>query len=180
VRKAVSNCKTCAEVKPRYYRSGSETLIKAIRPMECFSLDFKDRFRRQAVAVTCWQQLMSTSVRIWQRQQSNAVSISSLPCVERQDLFIPIMGQPLCLAISRSTCFGGALSLAPVVFIIRLERGRPRKLLALYGKQCTSWNRVVKPRTASIALGSCFRGFAAFGAVVIMHCYKHYPSWTFL
>jgi len=43
VRKVVSNCKTCAEVKLRCYRRGSATLIKASRPMERISLDFKGR-----------------------------------------------------------------------------------------------------------------------------------------
>jgi len=41
VRRIVSNCKICAESKPRFYRPQEESLIKAMRPMERFNLDFK-------------------------------------------------------------------------------------------------------------------------------------------
>jgi len=42
MRRDVSNCKTYAKVKPRYYGSDSATLIKATRSMERISLDFQD------------------------------------------------------------------------------------------------------------------------------------------
>jgi len=37
----VSSCKICAEVKPQFYRGGKATLVKAMKPMERLSLDFK-------------------------------------------------------------------------------------------------------------------------------------------
>jgi len=41
VRRIVSNCKICAEVKPQFYRPQEGSLIKAMRPMERLNLDFK-------------------------------------------------------------------------------------------------------------------------------------------
>ena len=38
----VSACKICARVKPLFVRRDQETLIKAMRPMERISIDFKD------------------------------------------------------------------------------------------------------------------------------------------
>ena len=41
VKRVVSNCKTCAEVKPQYYRPDMKVLVKATQPMERLSMDFK-------------------------------------------------------------------------------------------------------------------------------------------
>ena len=41
VKAVVSICKTCAEVKPQFYRGGKAPLVKAMKPMERLSLDFK-------------------------------------------------------------------------------------------------------------------------------------------
>jgi len=170
----VSNCETCAEVKQRYFCCVSITLIKAVRPMERICLDFKGPFASTSGNSHLLIALMNTPdsflpsrVIIWQRKQSYAVSINSLSCVEQQDLFIPPMGQPLCLGISRSTCLRGALHQVPVVFTNRLK----------WAGRETCWHsvessavRIEKAWAASIALGSCFGGYSAFCAVVIMHC----------
>ncbi|XP_076803121.1 uncharacterized protein LOC143447076 [Clavelina lepadiformis] len=42
IRKVCSNCKICAENKPRFYRPPETALIKATKPMERISIDFKD------------------------------------------------------------------------------------------------------------------------------------------
>jgi len=39
------NCKTCAEIKPQFFRPASRTLIKAIRPRDRVSVDFKGPIR---------------------------------------------------------------------------------------------------------------------------------------
>ena len=36
-----ASCKICAEVKPRFYKPPEMHVIKATRPMERFSTDFK-------------------------------------------------------------------------------------------------------------------------------------------
>ena len=41
VKNAVSSCKVCAEVKPRFYRPNQQVLVKATQPMERLSMDFK-------------------------------------------------------------------------------------------------------------------------------------------
>ena len=41
VRRVTSACKICAEVKPQFFRQENEPLIKAMRPMERISIDFK-------------------------------------------------------------------------------------------------------------------------------------------
>jgi transposase InsO family protein len=41
VKKTCSNCKTCAELKPQFYRKPEGTLIHATKPMERLSIDFK-------------------------------------------------------------------------------------------------------------------------------------------
>jgi len=73
-----------------------------------------DHFGREAVTLTCSLEVMNTPdslllshVRIWQRQQPYAVSIDYLLCVEQQVSNFPTMGQFLCLATSRNTCFRG-------------------------------------------------------------------------
>ena len=41
VKRVVSSCKICAEVKPKFSQGKQGTLIKAIKPMERLSIDFK-------------------------------------------------------------------------------------------------------------------------------------------
>ena len=41
VRKVVNQCKTCAELKPRFFKQFSGTLIKATQPFQRLSIDFK-------------------------------------------------------------------------------------------------------------------------------------------
>ena len=41
VKRVVSTCKVCAEVKPVFYKREPGVLIKATQPMERLSLDFK-------------------------------------------------------------------------------------------------------------------------------------------
>ena len=41
VKRVVSSCKICAELKPEFFRSNQNVLIKATNPMERLSLDFK-------------------------------------------------------------------------------------------------------------------------------------------
>ncbi|XP_076820975.1 KRAB-A domain-containing protein 2-like [Clavelina lepadiformis] len=41
IRKVCSSCKTCAENKPRFYRTPQTALIKATEPMEQINIDFK-------------------------------------------------------------------------------------------------------------------------------------------
>ena len=41
VKRVVSSCKICAEVKPQFFRSNQSVLIKGTQPMERLSLDFK-------------------------------------------------------------------------------------------------------------------------------------------
>ena len=41
VKNAVSSCKVCTEIKPRFYRPNQEVLVKATQPMERLSMDFK-------------------------------------------------------------------------------------------------------------------------------------------
>ena len=41
VKKVVSDCRTCAVCKPRYYRSEATPLIRALRPFDRLSIDFK-------------------------------------------------------------------------------------------------------------------------------------------
>ncbi|XP_055869763.1 uncharacterized protein LOC129923337 [Biomphalaria glabrata] len=41
VRKVVNQCKTCAELKPRFFKQFSGTLIKATQPFQRVSIDFK-------------------------------------------------------------------------------------------------------------------------------------------
>ena len=42
VRKMTASCKICAEVKPRFYKPSEMHVIKATKPMERLSIDFKD------------------------------------------------------------------------------------------------------------------------------------------
>ena len=39
--KRVQNCHTCAEVKPQFFKPAFQTLIKAVRPWDRISVDFK-------------------------------------------------------------------------------------------------------------------------------------------
>ena len=41
VRKCCENCKTCAEIKPRFFVANQHVLVKATQPMERLNLDFK-------------------------------------------------------------------------------------------------------------------------------------------
>ena len=41
VKKTCNSCQICAELKPRFYRADTGTLIKATKPMERLSVDFK-------------------------------------------------------------------------------------------------------------------------------------------
>ena len=41
VKRVCSNCKICAKIKPRFYKKEEESLIKATRPWERISIDFK-------------------------------------------------------------------------------------------------------------------------------------------
>ena len=41
VRKVVTNCKICAEIKPNFCKTPESHLIKATQPMERLSIDFK-------------------------------------------------------------------------------------------------------------------------------------------
>ena len=41
VKKTSLDCKTCAEVKPRFFRKQTQTLINATQPWQKISLDFK-------------------------------------------------------------------------------------------------------------------------------------------
>ena len=41
VKKVCSNCRICAELKPKFYKPDSSTLIWSIRPMERVNIDFK-------------------------------------------------------------------------------------------------------------------------------------------
>ena len=41
VKKTYQNCNTCVEIKPRFYRKPTETLISATQPWQRISLDFK-------------------------------------------------------------------------------------------------------------------------------------------
>lgn len=41
VKKTCASCRICSELKPQFYRPTGETLIKATRPMERLSIDFK-------------------------------------------------------------------------------------------------------------------------------------------
>ena len=42
VKQTCQNCNTCAEIKPRFYRKPTETLILATQPWQRISLDFKE------------------------------------------------------------------------------------------------------------------------------------------
>jgi hypothetical protein len=41
VKKTCSSCRTCAELKPQFYRQQAGVLIKATQPMERLGIDFK-------------------------------------------------------------------------------------------------------------------------------------------
>ena len=41
IKTVISNCRTCAECKPRLYRPTESNLIKATQPFERISIDFK-------------------------------------------------------------------------------------------------------------------------------------------
>ena len=41
IRKCCRDCATCAEVKPQFYAASNNALVKATRPMERLSVDFK-------------------------------------------------------------------------------------------------------------------------------------------
>jgi len=41
VKRVCSECRSCAEIKPRFFRKCDETLIKAIQPWQTISTDFK-------------------------------------------------------------------------------------------------------------------------------------------
>ena len=41
IKKLCANCRTCCELKPSYYKSNQNTLIKATQPFERISVDFK-------------------------------------------------------------------------------------------------------------------------------------------
>lgn len=78
VRKVVSNCPLCAEVKPRFFRKTTGTLIKATQPFERVSVDFKgplpsyngkpylltviDEFSRFPFAIACKDMSSSTVI----------------------------------------------------------------------------------------------------------------------
>ena len=58
------NCKTCAEVKPHFYKPPSQALIKAIRPWDRVSVDFKGPVRgpRPYLLITLASNFFSLSV----------------------------------------------------------------------------------------------------------------------
>ena len=41
IKQVVSNCSVCCELKPRYLKKETQSLIKATRPFQCLDLDFK-------------------------------------------------------------------------------------------------------------------------------------------
>ena len=77
VKKVCTNCRICAEVKPRYYNKPSESLIKSTRPWERVSADFKgpvagrnnyiffvvDEFSRYPFAIACNNISSSTVIK---------------------------------------------------------------------------------------------------------------------
>jgi len=80
--------------------------------------------------------------KVWQRQGMAAATVTRcldklFAVCEQQVSYVLAIGHLLCLAISRCTCYRGALHPPPVIFIIRLKMARLRKLLELYGKQCS-------------------------------------------
>ena len=47
VKRVCSTCKICAELKPKFFQKPPETLMKAMRPWERISIDFKGPVRRK-------------------------------------------------------------------------------------------------------------------------------------
>ena len=103
VKKVCSNCRVCAELKPRFYKKPSETLIKSTSPWERISVDFKgpvegknryilfvvDEFSRYPFAFACSN--LSTSIIIQ--------CLSQLFC---------LFGFPMCIHSDRGSTFVSA------------------------------------------------------------------------
>ena len=53
VKKTCQNCNTCAEMKPRFCRKPTETLISATQPWQRISLDFKAPVKRKKKSFDC-------------------------------------------------------------------------------------------------------------------------------
>ena len=100
VKKVCTNCRICAEVKPRYYSKPSESLIKSTRPWERVSVDFKgpvagrnnyiffviDEFSRYPFAFAC----------------NNISSSTVIKCLSQ--LFC-LFGFPACIHNDRGSAF---------------------------------------------------------------------------
>ena len=79
IKNACSSCKTCAELKPKFYKPTNNKLIKSTRPMERLSIDFKgplpsqsrniyiftavDEFSRFPFAIPCSDVSASTVIK---------------------------------------------------------------------------------------------------------------------
>jgi len=148
VRRIVSNCKICAEVKLRFYRPQERSLINAMRPMERLNVAFKDFFSQIVTIITCSLWLTNTHVFLlyshagkWLRQLLSNVSIDSLLCVGRQGSFILITALLLYGRNLRRIYSNEELLQAHPVFITSLEMVRRRKLLERFGRPLKwPWN----------------------------------------
>ena len=103
VKKACSNYRVCAELKPRFYKKPSETLTKSTRPWERISVDFKgpvegknryilfvvDEFSRYPFAFACSNLSTSTAIQC----------LSQLFC---------LFGFPMCIHSDRGSAFVSA------------------------------------------------------------------------
>ena len=100
VKRVCTNCRVCAEIKPRYFHKPPETLIKSTRPWERISVDFKgpvegkhkyvlfviDEFSRYPFAFPCNDISSSTVIQC----------LSQLFC---------LFGFPACIHSDRGSAF---------------------------------------------------------------------------
>jgi len=181
VRQVVSNSKTCAEVKLRYYRIGSAALINAIRPIERINLDFKgplpltsgnsylliaiDEYSRFPFAFPCKDMMTATVIRCLDKLftlwgTAEIVHSDNGPAIVSGDFKKYLLQRGIASKFQWYLSSGWKWA------------GRENCWHCMESSAAS----FEKTRIASIALGSCFGGCAAFCAVDIMHCYKHYPS----
>ena len=105
VKQVCSNCRICAEVKPRFFHKPPETLIKAMQPWERLSIDFKgplegrnkyilfviDEYSRFPFAFPCKDMSASTVVQCL----SNLFSLFGLPLYVHSDRGSSFMSREL-------------------------------------------------------------------------------------
>ena len=147
VRKVISECRTCAMLKPKFYKPPQTPLIRALRPMDRMSIDFKgplpitkfgnrylliivDEYSRFPFAFPC----------------RDMTSLSVIRCLSQ---VFSLLGTPNYLHSDNQSSFISAeikeflvnrgIATSHILFTILLVMHKPKGLWVQYGDQC-SWH----------------------------------------